>query len=122
MTITAKLHKLASLPNGWRYGTGIPPQEVAINTAQEIYRHLVDLKLQADVFPGEDGSLSLVFYKEEKCVETNISRYGTINIDVEDGEGFDYEVIKTVENASINEVAEQVILLATGGFDDKRGN
>ena len=107
-----KLEELARLPDGWRFGEGIPPQPTVIHTAREIYQRLADFRLQADVFPGVDGSLSLVFYAEERCVEIHVSQDKGINISVEDGEGFDFREIKEISNVSITEAVEEVLLLA----------
>ena len=109
--LLTKLEELADLQDGWRFGEGIPPRPTAIHTAQEIYQRLAGFRLKADAFPGIDGSLSLVFYAAERCVEIDISQDGKLTLSVEEGEGFDFEEIKTVPNATIFDVMKQVSLL-----------
>ena len=111
-SLLTKLKELANLPDGWRFGEGVPPQPPALDTAQEIYRQLASLRLKADAFPGVDGSLTLVFYADERCVEVQISRNGEISVCVEEGEGFDFQEIEDIENASIDNVVKEVRLLA----------
>ncbi len=110
--LLAKLKELADLPDGWRFGEGVPPQPPALDTAQEIYRQLAYLRLKADAFPGVDGALTLVFYADERCVEVQISRNGEISVCVEEGEGFDFQEIEDIENASIDNAVKEVRLLA----------
>ena len=110
--LLGKLQELADLPDGWRFGEGIPPRPTVIHTAQEIYQQLADFRLKADAFPGVDGSLSLVFYAHERCVEIYISQDGKLDLSVEEGEGFDLEEITAISDASIADVINQVTLLA----------
>ena len=110
--LLGKLQELADLPNGWRFGEGIPPPPTVIHTAREIYQRLADSRLQVDAFPGVDGSLSLVFYANERCVEIYISQDGKLDLSVEEGEGFDFREITTISNASVLDVMNQVTLLA----------
>ena len=110
--LLTKLEELAALQDGWRFGEGIPPRPEAIHTVQEIYQQLANFQLQADVFPGADGSLTLVFYAEERCIEIHVSQDREINISVEEGEGFDFREIKEISNVSITEAVEEVLLLA----------
>lgn len=119
--LLAKLHELTNLPNGWHFGEGIPPQPSAVRIARKIYKHPVSFGLQADVFPGEDGSLSLVFYAGELCVEINISPDGTLNLSVEEGEGFDFEELRSISNASFDEAIAEVGLLANSNIWDSSG-
>lgn len=110
--LLTKLQELADLPDGWRFGEGISPQPAVLHKAEEIYQLTASLRLRADAFPGADGSLSLVFYVEERCVEIHISRNGKINLCVEEGEGFTFQESKDISDASVAEAVEQVLLLA----------
>ena len=107
-----KLQELADLPDGWRFGEGLPPQPNALLAAREIYQEAAPFRLKADAFPGADGSLTLTFYAAERCVEVGISPDGNIDISVEDGYGFDFEEIKDISDASLLDVIREVSLLA----------
>ena len=103
-----KLRELAELPEGWQYGEGIPPLEQVIQTAEEIYNKLSFFQFQVDAFPGLDGSLSLVFYSDQRCVEIDISQDGKLNLSMEDGKGYEYEEIESIPDASFQDVMNQV--------------
>ena len=110
--LLAKLQELADLPDGWRFGEGVPPRPQALDRAREIHRQAASLRLKADAFPSADGSVNLVFYAGERCVEIYVSQTGTINVSVEEGEGFDFREIKKISNASITDAVEEVNFLA----------
>jgi hypothetical protein len=107
-----KLQELANLPDGWRFGKGIAPQPQTLRVARLIYRAAFPLPLKADAFPGADGSLTVVFYADSRCVEIVISPDETIDITVEDGYGHDVEEIREIPKASILETITEVYLLA----------
>ena len=115
--LLGKLQELADLPDGWRFGEGIPPQPTVIHTALEIHQRLAGFRLKADAFPSVDGSLSLVFYAHERCVEIYISQDGKLDLSVEEGEGFDFREINEIADASITDVVEEVLLLARKSED-----
>ncbi len=110
--LLAKLQELADLPDGWRFGEGIPPRPQAIDKARAIYRRLALLWLKADVFPSADGSVCLVFYAGERCVEIQVSQTGTLDVCVEQGKGADFQEIKDIPDASMAEAVEEVMQLA----------
>lgn len=110
--LLTKLQELADLPDGWRFGEGGPPKPATLRTAREIYRRVGTPPLKADAFPGADGSLTLVFYADERCVEIVVARNGKINVSVEEGKGFDFREIKNLSDASMTKAVDEVLLLA----------
>lgn len=109
--LLAKLQELAALPNGWRFGEGVPPHPTTLDNAREIYRMVASRGLKADAFPGSDGSLILVFYANERCVEISIAQDGRMNVCVEEGEGADFQEIKEIPNALLADAVEEINLL-----------
>ena len=102
-----KLASLADLPQGWHFGEGIAARPKAVAVAKEIYRKL-DKPNATDVFPGMDGSLALVFYFGNRCVEISISPTGRLDLAVEEGMGFGYREVVTKSDSSLEEAVEQV--------------
>lgn len=109
--LLAKLQELAALPNGWRFGEGVPPHPTTLDNAREIYRMVASHGLKADAFPGSDGSLILVFYANERCVEISIAQDGGMNVCVEEGEGTDFQEIKEIPNALLADAVAEINLL-----------
>ncbi len=105
--LLAKLQELADLPDGWRFGEGIPPQPHALDKARAIYRRLAFLRLKADVFPSADGAVCLVFYAGERCVEIQVSQTGTLDVCVEEGKGFDFQEIRNIPDAAMAKAVEE---------------
>ena len=101
-----KIDELAELPNGWRYGEGVSLSDKAIKIAKRIYNEISFSwpKPKTDVFPGTDGSLSVVFYKGDSCIEILVSAEGRLDITKEVGEGFAFEEVESKQDITFNDV------------------
>jgi hypothetical protein len=110
--VLVKIQELANLLPGWRFGKGIPPTPFAVIKVKDIYRVGSEFRLKADVFPGENGSLTLVFYSGDTCVELYVSPDGVVDLSVEQGEGFDFEELQDQSDASIADIRNNLLLLA----------
>jgi hypothetical protein len=109
--LLVKLQELANLPAGWRFGKGAPPTAKAIAMARDIYHMTAVLRVKADVFPGSDGSLALVFYSGETCLELCISPIGQVDLGVEEGIGFNFRETKDIPDASIGEILKELVFI-----------
>ena len=103
-----KLAELASLPAGWDYGDGIPTRREVTRTAIGLYRHMAKSGLKVDAFPWPNGSVSLVFYRGDMCVEVNIFTQDTYDVVVEKGYGFEYDVMSEISDASLDDVEQAI--------------
>ena len=112
LTFLIKLEETANLPRGWRFGEGVPPTKQAIDLARSIYQKFAFLRLKADVFPVVNGSLLLVFYAGETCVELAISHVGKIDLAVEEGKGFDFQEVEGIPNATHADITRAILFLA----------
>ena len=106
--LLAKLQELAHLPYGWEYGKGKPTLPHVHKTAGSIYRRLASLQLQVDAFPCADGSLYLVFYSGQRCVEIRIWAHGGIDLSVEEGIGQDVQELLEKEDISLDGIEKAV--------------
>lgn len=119
--LLVKFQELANLPKGWRFGEGSPPTPIALTEAKRIYQNVSPvLRLKADAFPGEDGSVTLVFYSGDTCAELFIAPTGEIDLSVEQGEGFDFQEIRDISNASIGDVIRELENLIVDQRADSR--
>lgn len=107
-----KLEETANLSYGWRFGKGLPPAKRAVAVARTLYQEFSFLRLKADIFPGVDGSLSLIFYVDETCVELDISPQGTIDLYTQEGKGSDFQEVENILGAVITEVTTALVSLA----------
>ena len=106
--LLTKLDKLASLPAGWHYGDGSPTRHEVTTTAISLYHQMAKFGLKADAFPWPNGSLSLVFYSGDMCVEINIHSQDEWDLIVEKGYGFEYDEIHDVSDASLEDIERAI--------------
>lgn len=107
-----KFEETANLPYGWRFGKGLPPAKQAVTIARTLYEEFSFLRLKADIFPGVDGSLSLVFYAGETCVELDISPRGLIDLYKQEGKGSDFQEVDRISGALLSDVTTALVSLA----------
>ena len=106
--LLTKLAKLASLPAGWDYGVGIRTRREVTRTAIDLYHHMAKFGLKADAFPWPNGSLSLVFYRGDMCVEVNIHDQDEYHVVIEKGYGFEYDIMHEIPDASLDDVEQAI--------------
>ncbi len=108
-----KLREMGMLPAGWHFGSGETPSSPAIETAVGLWATFKNPLLPGDVFPGEDGSVLLVFYRDDRCVELTIDPQGLVrNLGIERGRGFDFEAVAQLSNPSRADIQTALECLA----------
>ena len=103
-----KLKELATLPKGWRFGEGIPTKPEVLIATLDLYYRIARYDLKADAFPWSNGSVSLVFYERDMCVEISIHERDIYDVVVEKGYGFEYDILNEIDNASFEDVNEAI--------------
>ncbi|WP_372906741.1 hypothetical protein [Rhodohalobacter sp.] len=106
--VLAKLNEFADLEDGWSYGEGKPIDADVIEKAKTLFKIGNYFLSDADVFPGTNGQILLVFYVDERCIEFTINEDLSVDVAVEHGIGYDFEVTYEKRNISLRE-AERVI-------------
>ena len=106
--LLTKLERLASLPEGWHYGDGSPTRHEITITAIDLYHQMAKYGLKADAFPWPNGSLSLVYYNGDMCVEIDIHSKDEWDLIVEKGYGFEYDEIHEVSDASFEDIEQAI--------------
>jgi hypothetical protein len=86
----------------------------ALRRALEVLAFGDAYSLRSDAFQGDDGSVAVAFYQQDRCVEVVIEVNGDMVLFVEKGVGFTYEVEEVLEPASLSEVAERLQMLSGG--------
>ncbi|MEK6833222.1 MAG: hypothetical protein AABY32_04190 [Nanoarchaeota archaeon] len=78
LDIYTKIRSYSELKDGWNYGSGIPINEAIITKCIKIIAiHFRD-NYYINSFPGEDGSIMLLFYikEEDKAIELIVNQRG----------------------------------------------
>lgn len=107
--IEEKLKALLRLPVGWNFGDGVPATREAVGGAIAIWQQYRPFGIVADVFPGEQGSVLLVFYCGESCLELTISPKGdVVDLSSQTGIGFEFNEQSRIESASECEIRTEI--------------
>ncbi len=108
-----KVRAMADLAVGFSFGEGVPIEEAAIETAEDLITLASGLELDADVFPNTDGGCAVVFYRNEDSVEASISPDGrAFDLRVEHGIGFQFEDVSPPQKkVSEDKVYREIINL-----------
>lgn len=99
-------------PAGWHFGSGGPASRRTIRLALRIYRAARARGLEAEAFHGESGEIALVFARANRSVELTIDPTGRIDLSVERGVGFEFDVLERIQGASIREVVRALSRLS----------
>ena len=100
-----KILSFGSLPEGWNYGNGIPPQKRIIDMAINLNTFALLLGFQTDAFPGTDGEIQISCYNKDDCLEFIIENSEKISFVFEENDNQK----KYNENISFNEVLGELI-------------
>lgn len=101
-----KLNDLANLAEGWHFGEGVPTKPEVLIATLDLYYRIARYDLKVDAFPWPNGYVTLVFYNADKCVEIVIRERDDYDVVVEQGHGFDYDVLHEIDNASFEDVRQ----------------
>ena len=65
-----KIRSFRELPQGWRYGEGVPFTQDALDRAVSLHRVALQLGFtDTDAFPGANGEIMLAIYAAQHCLE-----------------------------------------------------
>jgi len=92
-SIIEELESFSKLEEGWSYGEGGPIPFKVIEIAKKVYKVGSYHINSVNVFPGTDGSILVVFYKEDISIEVVINKDLSLDLTLEKGIGFDYNIL-----------------------------
>jgi|AntRauTorcE11898_2_1112593.scaffolds.fasta_scaffold13109_2 hypothetical protein len=103
-SIIEELNNYATLKEGWAYGEGKPINSDVIKKAEKVYKIGKYFIPTVNVFPGTNGLILVVFHQEEFSIETAVNEDLTIDLTVEQGLGFEYDIVRRENNISLKKV------------------
>lgn len=106
--ILAKLNQFKDLEYGWSYGEGNPINGNVIEKAKTLVKVGNFFISDVDAFAGTNGQVLIVFYDNDRCIEFTINEDLRIDAAIENGIGYDFEVIDEKYNITLKE-AEHII-------------
>lgn len=114
--IGSEIDELGRLPAGWCYGEGVPIPKSILYRAKQVAYLGVELGLPVSAFPGLDGSASLAFYGIRDTLQIEVNQDGTVDLSLERGYGFDFEVVLEDKNVSLARLENELTLLSWNTF------
>lgn len=102
--VLEELNSFADLDEGWSYGEGKPIDSIVINKAKRVYKIGKYFLKTVNVFPGVDGSILVVFHTQDHSIEVSVNEDLTLNVVIEKGIGFDFQVIKEKDNIELKSI------------------
>ncbi len=67
--VEEKLERIGGFHSGWHFGEGFPMRSDAMHCARQLHKFGKALDLVADVFPHEDGDVSIMFKADDRYLE-----------------------------------------------------
>lgn len=111
--IERRIRSFAILPVGWEFGKGRPSPNEIIEKALELYRMSRLLSTQIEVFPGQDGEITLAFYVGERTLEITINTDLSLDLVREIGIGINYDEVERLEGVNASDIYSRLIILTT---------
>lgn len=101
MKALLKLRQFANFKNGWRFGSGLAFSNEVITAIQQLCNQALESDVKkSDLFPGEEGDLTLSLYDGSENHDFTVFPDGRIEYLVEsDTEEIDYEPNLCLEEA-----------------------
>ena len=112
-TVEEKLQRIEGYTSGWHFGEGSPMDPGAMNRVRQLHRIGKALGLLADVFPHEDGDVSMMFKAGNHYLEVLCLPDATFSLTLEEGDGHPFTLVKEKENASWWDVRTELVAFTT---------
>ena len=107
-----KIKSFLTLPEGWNYGAGIPPDAKTIEKALEIATYAYNNFLLIDSAPGLEGEVQIALYctnsKEDQYLECTFEKYGPFNITLYKKQQNKWSVIKDLNLSSLDSIKTEI--------------
>ena len=112
-TVEEKLQRIEGYTSGWHFGEGSPMSPGAMEGVRELHRVGKNLGLLADVFPHEDGDVSIMFKAGNHYLEVLCLPDETFSLTLEKGDGYPFTLVDENENVSWSDVLKEIDALVT---------
>ncbi len=105
----SKLEGFSQLPVGWNFGRGGPISQSVLAQGARLLSLGVGHGLSADVFPGSDDEVSVVFYLGDESFAITADSTTSHEYSLERGKGFKFVRIDHEENAPFERVRDALM-------------
>ena len=114
MKLRKKLQRIGGYTSGWHFGKGSPMDPRVMDNIYKLHRVGKTLGLlMDDVFPHEDGDVSIMFKAGNHYLEVLCLSDETFYLTLEKGDRYPFMLVKEKENASWLDVLKEIVALTT---------
>ncbi len=110
--VEEKLKRIERFTAGWHFGEGLPLDAGALRQTREIHQFGKALSLEADVFPHEDGDLSIMFKSGNQYLEIWCQPGGRLSFSIEEGMDHPFTLVTENKTASFSDVLTELLTFA----------
>lgn len=102
--IDEKLQRMEEFGSGWHFGEGSPMRPEAMHCARQLHKFGKAFNLVADVFPHEDGDVSIMFKADNQYLEVLCMPDMKFSLTLEEGAEHPFRLVKENEEATLSDV------------------
>lgn len=110
--VEEKLERFKTLPPGWRFGEGAALRPETLSQARQLHQFGKILSLDADVFPHEDGDVSIMFKSGNQYLEIGCLPGEKFSLTLEEGTDHPFTLVTETEETSFSRVIEELLTFA----------
>jgi len=110
--VEKKLDQFKTFPPGWRFGEGAALRPETLSQARQLHQFGKILSLDADVFPHEDGDVSIMFKSGNQYLEIGCLPGEKFSLTLEEGAGHPFTLVTETEETSFSRVIEELLTFA----------
>ncbi len=114
--VEEKLDRIQGFSAGWHFGDGVPIRPDALLCVRYLYRSGKALNLVADVFPHEDGDLSVMFKMDTHYLEVLCLPDMKFSLTQEEGVAPPFTLVKELEEVPLADIYEELFKFAKLGY------
>ncbi len=110
--VEEKLKRIAGFSSGWHFGEGESFPVAVLRQIRQLHQLGKVLSLEADVFPHEDGDVSIMFKGGDQYLEILSQPGGNFSFRLEEGTKHPFTLIERKEEVLLSDVIEKLLTFA----------
>ena len=110
--VEEKLNRIGGFTSGWHFGEGVPLRPDTLRQTRQLYQFGKVLSLDADVFPHEDGDLSIMFKSGNQYLEIWCMPGRKFSFTLEEGTDHPFILLEENEEATFSNVIKELLTFA----------
>ena len=110
--VEEKLNRIAGFSSGWHFGEGVPFPVAVLRQTRQLHQLGKVLSLEADVFPHEDGDVSIMFKSGNQYLEILSQPGERFSFTLEEGTKHPFTLMERKEDVSFSDVVGKLLTFA----------